>query len=114
MVNTSASAQIAATIKSTLDGYYLPQISTEPTILTVKEFTIKLCQMAAAVESNNAGGRFGHMHLILTEKEYCIATKNSTATIKILTKPPEVNLEFKALKKEELNKYKILLLESES
>ena len=56
MVNTSASAQIAAAVKATLDGYDLPRISTEPTILTVKEFTIKLCQMAAAVESDNAGG----------------------------------------------------------
>ena len=114
MVNTSASAQIAAAVKATLDGYDLPRISTEPTILTVKEFTIKLCQMAAAVESDNAGGRFGHMHLILTEKEYRIATKNSTATITTLTKPPEVNPEFKALKKEELTKYKVLQLEAET
>ena len=114
MVNTSASAQIAAAVKATLDGYDLPHISTEPTILTVKEFTIKLCQMAAAVESDNAGGQFGHMHLILTEKEYRIATKNSTATITTLTKPPEVNPEFKALKKEELTKYKVLQLEAET
>ena len=114
MVNTSASAQIAAAVKATLDGYDLPRISTEPTILTVKEFTIKLCQMAAAVESDNAGGRFGHMHLVLTEKEYRIATKNSTATITTLTKPPEVNPEFKALKKEELTKYKVLQLEAET
>ena len=114
MVNTSASAQIAAAVKATLDGYDLPRISTEPTILTVKEFTIKLCQMAAAVESDNAGGRFGHMHLILKEKEYRMATKDSTATIKTLTKPPEVNPEFKTLKIDELTKYKVLQLEAET
>ena len=70
--------------------------------------------MAAAVESDNAIGRFGHMHLILTEKEYRIATKNSTATIKLLTKPPAVNPKFKALKKEELTKYKVLQMEAET
>ena len=51
MTSTSASAQIALTVKGTLDGYDLPQISKEPTILTVKNFTIELCQMAAAVKS---------------------------------------------------------------
>jgi hypothetical protein len=58
-------AQITSAVKATLDGYNLPRISNEPNILTVKEFTVKLCQMAAMVESNNTGGKFGHMHLIL-------------------------------------------------
>jgi hypothetical protein len=52
MASTSASTQIASTVKATLDGYELPQISKKPTILTVKNFTVELCQMAAAVESN--------------------------------------------------------------
>ena len=55
MISTSASAQIALAVKATLDRHDLPQISKEPTILTVKNFTIELCQMAAAVESEKAG-----------------------------------------------------------
>ena len=69
--------------------------------------------MAVAVEIDNAGGQFSHMHLILTEKEYRIATKDSAATIKLLKKPPEVNPKFKVLKKEELTKYKVLQLDAE-
>ncbi len=52
MASTSASVQIASAVKATLDGYELPQISEEPTILTVKNFMVELCQMAAAVESD--------------------------------------------------------------
>ncbi len=69
MTSASMSTHIASAVKATLEAYDLPQISNAPTILTVKEFMVKLCQMAAAVESDNAGGRFGHMHLILKEKE---------------------------------------------
>jgi hypothetical protein len=75
MASASASVQIALAVKTTLDGYDLPGISNAPNILTAKEFTVKLCQMAAVVESDNAGGKFGHMHLILKEKEYHIATR---------------------------------------
>ncbi len=50
--------------------------------------------MAATVESNNAGGKFGHMHFILNEKEYRITTKNSTATVGLLKKPPDVHPKF--------------------
>jgi hypothetical protein len=56
MASTSASAQIALAIKATLDGYELPQISKELTTLTVKNFMVGLCQMAAAVKSNKSGG----------------------------------------------------------
>jgi hypothetical protein len=56
MASTSASMQIASAIKATLDEYELPRISEEPTILTVKNFTVELCRMAAAVESNKLGG----------------------------------------------------------
>jgi hypothetical protein len=85
MASTSASAQIALAVKATLDGYELPRISKEPTIMTVKNFTVlELCQMAAAVESNKSGGQFGHMHLILKEKEYRIATNDKNATIDLL------------------------------
>ncbi len=108
MASASASAQIALAVKATLDGYDLPQISNAPNILTVKEFTVKLCQMAAAVKSDNAGKKFGHMHLILKEKEYRIATKNTTATAGLLKKPPDVNPEFQLLKKDKLTKYKVL------
>ncbi len=68
MASTSASAQIVLAVKATLDGYEFPRISKEPTILTVKNFTVELCRMAAAVESDKLGERFRHMHLILKEK----------------------------------------------
>jgi hypothetical protein len=83
--------QIASAVKATLDRYNLPRISNAPNILTEKEFTVKLCQMAAVVESDNVGGKFGHMLLILKEKEYRIATKNTAATVGLLKKPPDVN-----------------------
>ncbi len=94
MASASASTQIASAVKATLDGCNLPQISNASNILTVKEFMVKLCQMTAMVKSDNAGRKFGHMHLILKEKEYCIATKNTTATLGLLKKPPDVNPEF--------------------
>jgi hypothetical protein len=75
---------------------------------------VKLCQMAAAVESDNAGRKFGHMHLILKEMEYRIATKNTTATVGLLKKPPDVNPKFQLLKKDKLTKYKVLQLEAET
>jgi hypothetical protein len=64
--------------------------------------------MAAAIESNKAGGKFGHMHLILSKKEYCIATKSSTAKVDLLTKTPNVNPEFQTSTKDKLTKYKVL------
>ncbi len=70
--------------------------------------------MAAAVKSDNAGGKFDHMHLILKEKDYRIATKNTTATVGLLKKPPDVNPKFQLLKKDELTKYKVLQLEAET
>jgi hypothetical protein len=114
MANASASTQIALAVKATLNGYNLTQISHSPNILTVKEFMVKLCQMAAAVKSNNAGGKFDHMHLILKEMEYRIATKNTTATVGLLKKPPDINPEFQSLKKDKLTKYKVLQLEAET
>jgi hypothetical protein len=114
MSSASASAQIASAVKATLDGYDLPRISNAPNILTMKEFTVKLCQMAAAVESDNVGGKFGHMHLILKEKEYCITTKNTMATVGLLKKPPNVNPKFQSLKKAKLTKYKVLQLEAKT
>jgi hypothetical protein len=114
LASASARAQIASAVKATLDGYNLPRISDAPNILTVKEFTVKLCQMAAVVESNNAGRKFRHMHLILKEKEYCIETKNTTATVSLLKKPLDVNPEFQLLKMDKLTKYKVLQLEVET
>ena len=104
MASTSTSTQIASAIKATLDGYDLPRISKEPTILTVKNFTVELCQMAAAVESNKSGGQFGHMHLILKEKEYRIATNDKNATTNLLKKPPSIHPGFQTLKKEDFTK----------
>ena len=114
MASASASAQIASAVKATLNGYDLPRISNAPNILTVNKFTVKLCQMAAMVESGNAGGKFDHMHLILKEKEYCIATKNTMATASLLKKPLNVNPKFQLLKKDELTKYKVLQLEAKT
>ncbi len=94
MASASASVQIALAVKATLDGYVLPQISNAPNILTVKEFTMKMCQMAAAVKGDKTGGKFGHMHLILKEKEYRITTKNTMATVGLLKKPTDVNPSF--------------------
>jgi hypothetical protein len=54
------------------------------------------------------------MHLILKEKEYCIATNDKDATIDLLKKPPSVHPGFQTLKKEELTKYKVLQLEAET
>jgi hypothetical protein len=102
MSSTSASTQIALAVIATLNGYYIPKISKEPTILTVKNFTVELCQMAAAVESKKLGGRFGHMHLILSEKEYHIATKDINATMDLLTKLPTVHPNFQTLTKDKL------------
>ena len=67
--------------------------------------------IAAAVESNKTGGKFGHVHLILNEKEYHEATKNTSATVYLLPKPPNVHPDFQALTKDQLTKYKILQLE---
>jgi hypothetical protein len=114
MASTSASTQIASAVKATLDGYELPQISKEPTILTVKNFTVELCQMAAAVKSNKSGGQFGHMHLILKKKEYRIATNDKDTTVDLLKKPPSIHTGFQTLKMEELTKYKVLQLEAET
>ena len=85
MTSASTSAQIALTVKATLERYKLPRISTKPPILTVKEFTVNLCQMAMANASNNAGGQFAHMHIILKENKYHIATKDIMATVTLLT-----------------------------
>jgi hypothetical protein len=114
MASASASAQIASAVKATLYGYDLPPISNAPNILTVKEFMVKLCQMAAVVESNNAGGKFGHTHLILKEKEYRIAAKNTTATVGLLKKPPNINPKFLLFKKDKLTKYKVLQMKAKT
>jgi hypothetical protein len=61
--------------------------------------------MAAVVKSDNAGQKFGHMHLIL---------KNTTATVGLLKKPSDVNPEFQLLKNDKLTKYKVLQLEAKT
>ncbi len=114
MASASTRMQIALAVKATLNGYNLPRISNAPNILTVKEFTVKFCLMAAAVESDIAGRKFGHMHLILKEKEYRIATKNTAATVGLLKKPLDINPEFQLLKKDKLTKYKVLQLEAKT
>ena len=54
------------------------------------------------------------MHLILSEKEYCIATKDSNASVNLLIKPPNVNPDFHSLMKEKLTSHKIIQLENKT
>ena len=75
---------------------------------------LELCTMAVAIESAKTGGKFGHMNVILTEAEYCIATKSKTATVAMLTKPPDVNPKFKSVKKEDLTRFMSMELEAET
>ena len=70
--------------------------------------------MAAVVKSDKMGRKFGHMHLILNETEYCIATKNNTATVNLLTIPPSVHPDFQASTTHQLTKYKVLQLEDKT
>ena len=61
--------------------------------------------MATEVEGKKTSRKFGHVNLILNEKEYCIATKNNTATGVQLAKPPNVHPDFQSLTKDQLTKY---------
>jgi len=70
--------------------------------------------MAAAIESAKTGGKFGHMYVILTEEEYRKATGNKTATVTMLTKPPDVNPKFKTVKREDLTRFVSMELEAET
>ena len=81
MANASATAQIASSVKATLDGFNITQVSQLPTIRSVKILTMELCNMAAAVESNMTGGKHGHMYIILSQPDYRIATKNNSANV---------------------------------
>jgi hypothetical protein len=54
------------------------------------------------------------MHLILKEKKYRIATKNTTATVRLLKKPPDINPESQSSNKDKLTKYKVLQLEAKT
>ncbi len=70
MANASAMAQIASSVKATLDGFNITGVSQLPTIRSVQIFTMELCNMAAAVESNMTGGKHGHMYIILSQPDY--------------------------------------------
>ena len=48
------------------------------------------------------------------EKEYCVATKNNTATVDLLAKPPNVHPDFQSLTKDQLTKYKVPQLEDKT
>ena len=61
--------------------------------------------MAAAVQSTNSGGKFGHVYLILKEDKYQIATGIPTAMVIEHTKPDNVNPKFKTEKKEDLTSF---------
>ncbi len=102
MANASATAQIALSVKATLDGFNITWVSQLPTIRSVKILTMELFNMAAAVESNMTGGKHGHMYIILSQPDYCIATKNNSANVDQLQKPNDVNPKFKTEKKEDL------------
>jgi hypothetical protein len=81
MSTTSTAASIAATVKAILDGYDISRIGQQPTIRSVKNLTMELCNMASAVESDRTGGHFGHLYLILPKKEYRMASGVATATV---------------------------------
>ena len=51
------------------------------------------------------------MHLILNGEEYHVATTNIKATVSLLDKPLDVSPEINTSKKEELTKYKVLVLQ---
>ena len=110
MANASATAQIASSVKATLDGFNITRVSQLPTIRSVKILTMELCNMAAAVESNMTGGKHGHMYIILLQPDYRIATKNNSANVNQLQKPDDVNPKFKTEKKEDLTRYRIMQL----
>ena len=114
MATTSAAAQIASTVKTTLDGYSITRVSQQPTIRSVKLLTMELCNMAAAVESTKSGGKYGHLYLILPQAEYRIATSDASATVDLLMKPDEVNPKFQTKTKEALTRYRVLQLEAET
>jgi hypothetical protein len=101
---TSAAAQIASAIKATLDTFHITRVDQLPTIRSIKELKLELCNMAAAIDSTKTGGKFGHMYVILTEEEY---------TVSMLTKPADVNPKFKTKKKEDLTRYRAMELENE-
>ena len=54
------------------------------------------------------------MHLILNEKEYSIATKNTQARDNLIAKPTNVHPDFQSLTKDQLTKYKVLQLEDQT
>ena len=114
MATTSAAAQIASTVKTTLDGYSITRVSQQPTIRSVKLITMELCNMAAAVESTKSGGNYGHLYLILPQAEYRIATSDTSATVDLLMKPDKVNPKFQTGTKEALTWYRILQLEAKT
>jgi hypothetical protein len=114
MATTSAAAQIASSVKTTLDGITITRVSQLPTIRSVKLLTMELCNMAAAVESEKSGGKYGHLYLILPQAEYCIATSDTSATVNLLMKPDEVNPQFKTKTKEALTWYRVLQLKAET
>ena len=91
MANASATAQIALSVKATLNGFNITRVSQMLTIQNVKILTMELCNMAAAVESNMTGGKHGHMYIILLQPDYRIATKNNLAKVDQLQKPDNVN-----------------------
>jgi len=64
---TSAAAQIASAIKATLDTFSITRVDQLPTIQSIKQLKLELCNMTAAINSAKTGGKFGHMYVILTE-----------------------------------------------
>jgi len=111
---TSASVQIAMAIKAKLDTFSITRVDQLPTIRSIKQLKLELCTMAAAIDSVKTGGKFGHMYVILTEKEYRAATSSKTSTVAMLTKPPDVNPKFSTKKEEDLTRFRFLELENKT
>ena len=112
--NTSAAAQIATAIKATLDTFGITRIDQNPTFRNMKQLKLELCTMAAAIESEKTGGKFGHMYVILKEEEYRKATNNKSATVTMLKKPPDVNPKFKDVEKKDLTRFVSMELEAKT
>lgn len=70
--------------------------------------------MDAAVKSNRAGEKYGHMHLVLDKKLYHIATWNSMAIVTQIKTPEEVNPTFKTETDDNLSCYRVYQFEAET
>ena len=53
---------VSYTIKATLNTFHITPVDQLPTIRSIKLLKLELCNMAAAIESEKTGGKYGHMY----------------------------------------------------